>query len=69
MKVTMPVNEEITDYFLFCPYCQYRHEDVADLDDSDDNYQCPTCGKTFSYIRQYIPEFTSRTLEFIEEDL
>lgn len=50
-----------TDH-LVCPYCGYVDQDSWELSDSDDEYECPKCGKVFAYEREYILSYTSRRL-------
>ncbi|AKB29898.1 hypothetical protein MSSIT_3179 [Methanosarcina siciliae T4/M] len=48
-------------HHLVCPHCGEEQgcSDV-DLDDYDDAFECPHCGKTFEYERECIALYYSR---------
>ena len=38
---------------ITCPYCLSKIESL-EMDDSDDNCECPYCGSIFSYQREVV---------------
>jgi hypothetical protein len=48
---------------LVCPHCGYIDKDSWEMPDSSDKAECPECGKTFAYDRQYDVTYTSQKIE------
>ena len=62
-KVRMWQNEQDDTDELVCPWCGYVNRDSWELPDEDDAYECPSCGKTFEYMRQTTVTYSSRRLK------
>lgn len=46
---------------ITCPYCLSKIESF-EMDDSDDDYECPCCGSRFSYQREVIVAYNSQPI-------
>jgi len=48
---------------LICPVCGHKEEDSWELPDSDDEYECGTCGSTLSYQRNVSVTYSTTVIE------
>lgn len=77
-KVNQVLVEEITDehkkdlfeedeFFqedkVWCPFCGSKNEDSWELSDSDDNYECGSCGSILSYERIVDVSYTTKLIK------
>ena len=46
---------------IVCPYCLSQIESF-EMDDSDDNYECPYCGSNFAYQREVAVVYNSQPI-------
>lgn len=42
---------------IHCPVCGYVNEDSWEVDESDDNYECPNCGSSLAVEVEYLKIF------------
>jgi len=52
------INHEYTRNII-CPHCGYEHMDSWECGDSDDEFQCHHCEKTFGFEREVTVTYTS----------
>ncbi|WP_024854776.1 hypothetical protein [Mediterraneibacter gnavus] len=53
--------EQVGTNEIVCPYCLEQTEGF-EMDDSDDDYECPCCGSRFSYQREVIVAYNSQPI-------
>ena len=59
LKMQKWKNVQFETMELVCPWCGYQERDSWELADSDDEYECPDCGKTFAFERNIEVTYTS----------
>lgn len=60
----IPKDEDISNAIsITCPHCGTEEADSWEASDSDDNYDCGTCGSVFSYERNTEVTYSSSVIE------
>jgi DNA-directed RNA polymerase subunit RPC12/RpoP len=56
-------NEQFQGNEIICPWCGYKNRDSWEQEDSDDEYECPDCGKVFELEVEHEVSYTTRKPE------
>ena len=48
---------------LTCPVCGYTDDTSFELDDADDNYECPCCGAILAYEREVSVSYSAKVVK------
>lgn len=48
---------------ITCPACGWKHSDSWEYDESNDDMECPDCGRHFSMERDVTVDYTTRLLD------
>lgn len=47
---------------IICPYCDFEDEDSWEVQESDDNYECPACDKKFILEVEHKVEYSTKKI-------